>query len=164
MIITLFSGAPPEGDGPSQRKVLTAGREIQGDTDRKDSDRYWTMPIPKFQGCGDREGHPEEEGQGDGNQDWGGTSNFYDWIIVVTRLICRFWTRSRTRSKQRTSMSGSWSLHWRRWDWPFSTFSIRDISISCHSPFIFCNLIFSGQGKLTPCQQLNLTVNIFALP
>ena len=40
MIITLFSGAPPEGDGPSQRKVLTAGREIQGDTDRKDSDRY----------------------------------------------------------------------------------------------------------------------------
>ena len=34
----LFTGTPSEGDGPSQWKVFTAGREIQGDPDRCEND------------------------------------------------------------------------------------------------------------------------------
>ena len=129
------------------------------------------MPIPRFQGCGDREGHPEEEGEGDGNQDRGGVCSFVKVLIYCSEGSEQEAERGADKGPacQGTGICvGGGEIN----DLSSTlTFSFSPPIFLRHILLIFCAhflqthslLLLSGQGRLTLCSQLYLAVRKLTL-
>ena len=155
---THCAGSPPEGDGPSQRQILAVGREVQGDNGRAgESPVVIAFDLKGVETERDtlRKKVKETEIK----------------IEVELDLLSKSWSICSEGSEQEAERGankgpacqgagvciGGGEID------PFLLSQSETFPFLAISPSIFCNLIFTGQGKLTPCQQLNLAVKIFAL-